>query len=302
MSKFLTGPDLEEAITSIIWDAKDILLIMSPFIKLDDYFIKLFNNHENNEKLRIVIVFGKNQQDISKSLSLIDYNFFKKFKNITIVYVPNLHAKYYGNEKKGMITSINLYDHSFKNNIEFGVYSEIPFLNLGISKSADMDAWETCWDIIENNEVIFAKRPVYEKGFLSSLTGKKYIESRILYDVTDNIYLSRREIKKYDDFPLEIDASSKNSKKPSRLEVEKESLKISDKSDAFCIRCSTSILRNPYYPYCLNCYKAWNRFSQDEYQPEHYCHLCGNQHNSKKAQPACYSCYTKNKNLFVDYN
>jgi hypothetical protein len=302
MSKFLTGSDLEDAITSIIWDAKEVLLIMCPFIKLDDYFIKLFNNHENNDKLRIIIVFGKNQQDISKSLSLTDYNFFKKFKNITIVYVPNLHAKYYGNEKKGMITSINMYDHSFKNNIEFGVYSEASFLNLGLNKTTDMEAWETCWDIIEKNEVIFAKRPVYQKNFLSSITGKKYIESRVLYDVTDNIYSSKREVKLYDDFPLEIDLNSKENKKPSRLEVEKESLKLVEKPEAFCIRCSVSIFRNPYYPYCSNCYKAWNRYSKDEYQLERYCHICGNQHNSKKAQPACYNCYNRNKNLFVDFN
>ena len=46
MTKFLTGQELEDAIYDIIWDAKKTLLIVSPFIKLDDYFKKLFHKHK----------------------------------------------------------------------------------------------------------------------------------------------------------------------------------------------------------------------------------------------------------------
>ena len=114
MSKFITGLELEETISKIIWETKETLLIVSPFIKLDDFFKKLFDNHLNNPKIHILIVFGKNENNISRSLSKNDFEYFKKFLNISIIYVPNLHAKYYGNEKKGVITSINLYDYSFK--------------------------------------------------------------------------------------------------------------------------------------------------------------------------------------------
>ena len=38
MSKFLTGTKLGDAIYDIIWDANESLLIVSPFVKLDDYF------------------------------------------------------------------------------------------------------------------------------------------------------------------------------------------------------------------------------------------------------------------------
>ena len=61
---------------------------------------------------------------IPPGVSIEDFDYFKEFKNISIVYVPTLHAKYYANESKGVITSLNLYDYSFKNNIEFGVVSE----------------------------------------------------------------------------------------------------------------------------------------------------------------------------------
>ncbi len=38
MAKFITGKDLEKVIYDIIWEAENTLLIVSPFIKLDDYF------------------------------------------------------------------------------------------------------------------------------------------------------------------------------------------------------------------------------------------------------------------------
>src|SRR5688572_17042033 len=120
MAKFITGEELEKAVYDIIWDATETLMIVSPFIKLDDYFKRLFDKHINNPKIHFIIVFGKNEGEVSKSLSNSDFDYFKKFLNISVIYVPHLHAKYYGNESKGVITSINLHDYSFKNNIEFG--------------------------------------------------------------------------------------------------------------------------------------------------------------------------------------
>ena len=187
MPKFITGRDLEKVIYDIIWDADQTLMIVSPFVRLDDYFKKLFDKHANNPKIHLIIVFGKNEGEVSRSLSKNDFDYFNKFLYISIVYVPNLHAKYYGNESKGVITSINLHDYSFKNNIEFGVYSEANFLN-NFSTSTDQEAWQTCKAIAEDNEAVFIKRPVYEKKLLSSLLGKRYIKSDVLHDTTDKFY------------------------------------------------------------------------------------------------------------------
>lgn len=141
MAKFVTGQELEKDIYDIIWYAKETLLIVSPFIKLDDYFKKLFEKHINNPKIHIIIIFGKNEENVSRSLSKTDFDFFKKFLNISIIYVPNLHAKYYGNESKGIISSINLHDYSFKNNIEFGIFTENNLLTQ-YAKTADQEAWQ----------------------------------------------------------------------------------------------------------------------------------------------------------------
>lgn len=272
MPKFITGLELEKIIYDIIWDAKDTLLIVSPFIKLDDYFKKLFDKHINNPKLHILIVFGKNEKEVSKSLSKQDFEYFKKFLNISIVYVPNLHAKYYGNDTKGVISSINLYDYSFKNNIEFGVYSEVTLLN-SLTSSADKDAWQTCHQIAEENEAVFIKRPVYEKKILSALLGKNYIKSDTLLDVTEKFYGSffskkqHKEIKRISDFPDELELGSQPFQRPTREEVESISI-------GYCIRSGEKIPFNPKRPFSDKAYKSWAQYNNIDYK-EKFCHKTG---------------------------
>ena len=278
MAKFITGQDLEEAVYNIIWEAEETLLIVSPFIKLDDYFKKLFDKHVNNPKIHLIIVFGKNEGNISRSLSKSDFDYFKKFLNVSVIYVPNLHAKYYGNEKEGVVTSINLYDYSFKNNIEFGIYSETNFLDK-FTTSADQEAWSTCIQIAKDNGVVFVKRPVYEKKLLSALLGKNYIKSDIQFDITDNFYRSFKKykqansIKKLVDFPEEIELGSQPTTRPSRDEVEIVNF-------GFCIRTGEKIPFNPKRPLSDNAYKSWVQYGNVDY-PEAYCHKTGKSSHGK---------------------
>ncbi len=270
MSKFITGKELEDAIYDIIWGAENNLLIVSPFIKLDDYFKRLFDHHLNNPKLHILVVFGKNEGEINKSLSKNDIDYFKRFLNISIVYVPNLHAKYYGNEQKGVITSINLYDYSFKNNIEFGVYSEQNFLNK-FTGNADIDAWQTCFELAEENEAIYIKRPVFEKKLLSSILGKNYIKSDVLFDNTQNFQpLNRNKGKSFktiNDFPDELELGSEPKTMPTRAEIE-------NPSHGFCIRTGEKINFNVKKPYSYQAYTSWAYYGNADY-PEKFCHKTG---------------------------
>ncbi|MCA0445905.1 MAG: phospholipase D family protein [Bacteroidetes bacterium] len=278
MAKFITGKDLEQAIYDIIWEAEETLLIVSPFIKLDDYFKKLFNKHNNSPKLHIIIVFGKNEGNVSRSLSQADFDYFKKFLNVSIVYVPNLHAKYYGNEKKGVITSINLYDYSFINNIEFGVYSEQNIIS-NFTTSTDIEAWNTCMEIAHDHEVVFVKRPVIQKKLLSSFLGKNYVKSDVLHDSTKNFYhdfmnyKGSKEIKTIGDFPYEIELGFQSEVRPTREEVESE-------STGYCIRTGEKIPFNPKRPFCDKAYRNWAQFSNMDY-PESYCHKTGKKSNGK---------------------
>ena len=60
MAEFVTGRRLGEEVYDIIFNARKQLLIVSPFIKLDDYFKReVFNKHKSNAELHIIIAFGK---------------------------------------------------------------------------------------------------------------------------------------------------------------------------------------------------------------------------------------------------
>ena len=292
MATFLTGKELNDAIYNIIWDASESLIIVSPFIKLDDYFKKLFEHHKNNHKLHIIVVFGKNEGSPEKSLRANDFEFFKQFKNITIVYCSNLHAKYYANEKAGVLTSINLYDASFKNNIEFGVQYNVTLLN-SFTTNADSASWNYTIEMIEKHPAVFVKRPVYDKSILGSLLGQKsFVDSTILHDQT-NLMLNNwnkweKEPKKYiQDFPDEEKSFDKNEKRPERSEIieEVKTRKESNYSSAnsntgYCIRTGVPISYNPKKPMCEDAYKSWSQYKNPDY-PEKYCHKTGKKSNGK---------------------
>lgn len=277
MSKFLTGKELDDAICNIIWETERTLLIVSPFIKLDDYFKKLFNKHENNPRIHIILVFGKNEKSVKKSMSKADFDYFKKFLNVSIIYVPNLHAKYYGNEKQGIITSINLYDYSFKNNIEFGVFSQQSIFDR-LKQSADNDAWNECIEIAESNEVVFIKRPVFENKKLIVNLGKSYVKSDILFDSTDKFYgfmkSKNTNNKRLTDFPDELELGSAMSDRPEREIEEREN------SYGYCIRSGEKIKFNPKQPMSRASWKIWNEYGNEDF-PENYCHKTGKKSNGK---------------------
>ena len=276
MTRFITGKDLEDAISSIIWDAKQTLLIVSPFIKLDTYFIEMFDRQVNNFDLHLLLVFGKNEGNISKSLSKNDFDYFKKFPKVSIIYVPTLHAKYYGNETKGVITSINLYDYSFKNNnIEFGVYTELGLLS-SMSQSSDQQAWQKCQDIANGGEPVYIKRPVFRKKFLNALTGgKDYMKSEVLHDDTEYFYSNNKRTnkKKLSEFPDDLDYDHKADTRPTREEVEK-------KETGYCIRTGVQIPFNPDKPFSAEAYKSWAQWSNYDFK-EKYCHKTGQQSYGK---------------------
>jgi hypothetical protein len=224
MSTFLTGKTLESEIDEIIWEAKETLLIVSPFIKLDEHFKKLFSNPKRFDFLKIIVIFGKNENKVSKSLSKQDFEFFKQFSNISIIHASKLHAKYYANENKGVITSINLYDYSFTNeNIEFGVlteHSKSDIFNFRGSNNIENDVFHTCMEIANENTPVFIKRPIFTSNKFIVTLNKTYVKSEILLDETQRFYSfsfnKKSTVKRLSDFPEEIDLNSTEFKRPVR--------------------------------------------------------------------------------------
>ena len=61
----------------------------------------------------------------------------------------------------------------------------------------------------------------------------------------------------------------------------------------FCIRCAKSKSYDVSAPYCLDCYRVWDRYKNPGHK-EKYCHSCGKRREQiTMAKPLCATCYKK---------
>lgn len=275
MSKFLTGKSLEEKLTDIIWNAKKYVVIISPFIKLDNHVRSIFDKIKATHEIHLILVFGKNEGYKQKSLREQDFEYFKDFKNISILYNKDLHAKHYCNEKEGLITSLNLYDYSMINNIEYGVHFSKNLLN-PTEKLFDETEEFTDDLIFDKSHVVYLKKPQYKKRMFG-LT-KVFQNTTVLFDVSNDFFNDYDyEIKLLSEFDNEnlSDIDKIYNKKPQREnEIEQEP------EFGFCIRTGEQIPYNPERPFSYYAFKTWQQFENYTYE-ENYCHKTGKESYGK---------------------
>jgi len=72
----------------------------------------------------------------------------------------------------------------------------------------------------------------------------------------------------------------------------KDNINKSDKPTGYCIRCGIDLKFNPEKPLCLKCYKAWEKYSNPDYEEE-FCHACGKENKTTIEKPFCHNCFKK---------
>jgi hypothetical protein len=286
MSKFLTGDALESKLTDIIWNAKKYIVIISPFIKLDNHIKNVLEKVKSTHEVSVYIVFGKNEEYKYKSFNEDDFMFFKEFKNITILYNKDLHAKHYCNKDEGLITSLNLYGYSMVNNIEYGVYFSKSLLN-PIDKMFEETERFTDELMFNKSDVVYLKKPQYSTKLLG--LKKVYQQSKVLFDVSEEVFGGKRyESKRLEEFNLDVETSieKKFAEKPERkidandTNSNKTNSNNRKRTTGYCIRTGEEIPFNPERPLSYNAYKSWVQFENYDY-PETYCHKTGKRSNGK---------------------
>lgn len=255
MATFLTGNELNTQIENIFEFAEDHLILISPFIKLHERYASVLKSKKEIYDFKIIVVFGKNENDFSKSMKEDDFNFFKDFPNIEIRYEKRLHAKYYANEEAAIITSMNLYTFSQDNNIEAGVLTSRKGLlgSLTSRDNLDDEAYGYFNRVIDQSELLFLKTPKFE---------------------TTKFGLSKR----YKNSDIEVDLLSAyfNSKIKTTTYFKKETIVANSTISkmGFCIRTGIQIPFNPKQAMSDSAFQSWKKFSNNDY-PEKYCHFSG---------------------------
>lgn len=114
MAKFLNTSATNYFLEELIKEARDRLILISPFLKLNDRMKELLAD-KNRLKIDVRIVYGKSE------LQPEEINWLKELTYVRTSFCKNLHAKCYMNEELCIVTSLNLYEFSQINNNEMGV-------------------------------------------------------------------------------------------------------------------------------------------------------------------------------------
>jgi phosphatidylserine/phosphatidylglycerophosphate/cardiolipin synthase-like enzyme len=130
MAKFLNTSATNYFLEELIKNAKDRLILISPFLKLNDRMKELLAD-KNRLKIDVRIVYGKSE------LQPEEINWLKELTYIRTSFCKNLHAKCYLNEELCIITSLNLYEFSQINNNEMGIL---------IERSIDSDLYKDAYE------------------------------------------------------------------------------------------------------------------------------------------------------------
>ncbi len=144
----------------------------------------MISNRDPN--FHLLIVFGKNKDAIHKSLPRDQFDFFKEFADVTIKYEERLHAKYYANELSGLLSSMNMYDYSLNNNIEFGVLVKRSMLG-GTSSRLEEQAKAYFDSVFDNAETLYDREPEETRNFIGL---RKYSGSVVKIDELSGRYQS----------------------------------------------------------------------------------------------------------------
>lgn len=114
MPKFLNTSATNYYLEELIKNAKERLILISPFLKINDRIRELLED-KNRMKIDVRIVYGKSE------LNPQEINWLKGLTFVRTSFCKNLHAKCYLNEEVAIITSLNLYEFSQVNNNEMGI-------------------------------------------------------------------------------------------------------------------------------------------------------------------------------------
>ena len=253
MAKFLDGPGVQASLTDLIKTTEKKLFIISPYLKISQ-MMKNYLVSIDSRKIPITIIYRSDS-----AINDDDKAFFTDLANLNLYHCANLHTKCFINEKMGIISSMNLHEHSQTHNWEMG----IRFLK--------QDDGEIYSDVI--NELRLMGPHLTRQTF-----PKTVAEPRQKY-------------------PAKPAAKEKLAYKPTEAPNKGLLDKIIDKvigEEAYCIRCGKSLekfdLQNPY---CGKCHASWAKYKNPKYK-EKFCHACGSDKTGSTLsfeKPICKSCY-----------
>ncbi len=236
MAEFLTTNGTSYNIENIIIEAKTKLVLVSPYLQISKTFYERLKD-ASNKNVSIKIIYGKDELKPNERNSLAE------LKNVELFFFENLHAKCYFNETKMVITSMNMYEFSEKNNREMGVL---------IDRNIDKDLFDKA--VNETLSIIQSAEPIP----LNKSSRQTIIEVK---QVTNGLAKNKFQ-KKIRGYCIRCEARiDYNVKKPYCSDCFSiwAQYENPDYVENVCHRCGEYDEATMNKPQCGNCYKLWKR-------------------------------------------
>lgn len=281
MPGIVDTPDLNSAIAHMTEDARKFILVVSPYLKINDRLRRTLAIADTRG-VKTFFIYGK------KEMNSDTYDWIKTLENSSIAFIPQLHAKLYLMEFAGIIMTMNLYTFSQVNNEELGVifekkynrsdFKELVFHSLRLIDSSKKEYGP--WDDSDIRKLM---------GGIFSNKFKKPIE-RSMYDTETEVSV--------DEQPILEDSSTRACLKSPQAEVISETTFKSRR--CHCIRCGRIIPSDHPFVYCGRCLESWKKYSNFGYtEQQGHCYICNKENRSSADRPACSSCYASNKDFVI---
>jgi hypothetical protein len=257
MAKFLDGSGVQSALTDIIKNTEKKLVIISPYLKIPTQ-TKNYLKSIDKKNVPITVIY---RSDFT--INDEDLIFFRELNHLKLAHCDNLHSKCYINEKDGLITSMNLHEHSQTHNWEMGIR---------FSKQADAEIYS---DVIKELGHLVTQAKPYSPI-------KKVAEPAQKYQTNSRNNAPQKTVHK----PTQ----------PPNIGLVTKIIDAIAGDAAYCIRCHKPMaMYNIEKPYCAKCYAIWARYGNVKYQ-EKYCHVCGRSDTKNPIsfeKPLCKDCFNE---------
>ena len=229
MADFLSTLQISTRIEDIIVTGKKRITLISPYLQISQILIERLED-ANSDGVEIVVVYGKDKLKPKERKQLTELS------NLTLYFSKNLHAKCYFNEELMVVTSMNLYEFSEKNNREMGI---------GLERRSDKDLYNEALteveSIIRASQLKHQGRGVGKKKESGSIFGK--IKKLVDFRPTEGKCIRCREI---------IDFDSTDPLCPKCLK-NWNYYKNSNYQEKFCHECGDKAKTSMAKPICESC-------------------------------------------------
>ena len=265
MVQFVNATQARGEIERILTKAKYNMVMISPYIKINDDFIARLMDAGLNRKVRITMVCREQDLLAGQRVKL------EQTPNLALHFNERIHAKCFYNEDTMVITSLNLYASSSGDNREMGVLLR-----------SDNEGDKTAFDEAKAEAQFIIRESESDTSKPKTSTNER----------SQTPILKEKPKPKVETKPAK-EPSIEGSIGKGISKIEKGISKFFGLTEqkGYCIRCGKNKTYDLDAPYCLDCWRIWNK---DPNCKEDFCHSCGNpRQQTTKKEPRCNSCCNK---------